>query len=640
LAVNTIKALAMDAVQKANSGHPGMPMGMADIAVTLWGRYLRVDPDAPEWPDRDRFVLSNGHGSMLLYSLLHLSGFPLTLDDLARFRQWGSHTAGHPEVDHKLGIETTTGPLGQGFGTGVGMALAETHLRARLGEDLVDHRTFGFVSDGDLMEGLSAESASLAGRFELGRLIYLYDDNDISIDGSTDITFKEDVGKRFQAQAWHTAEIDGHDRPAIADAIEEALAEETRPSLIICHTHIAQGAPHAHDTAASHGAPLGADEVRLTKEAMGYPVDPPFHVEPEAYEFFTEAMAKGRTARGEWEARFAETDGETRDLWDRIHQPPQVELTGPGFEVGKSMATRSSSGKLFAEIASKVPGFIGGAADLVGSTKTVIDSETHFSPTDRAARDIPFGVREHAMGALVNGMALHGGLKPYGATFFIFSDYMRPAVRLSALMGAPSTWVWTHDSIFLGEDGPTHQPIEHLASLRAMPNLWVLRPADANETMFCWELALDRRDGPTALVLTRQDLPTLEPDREGTRRGGYRLRDGDDVTLLATGSEVHIALEAADLLGEKGVDAAVASLPCWEIFRDQDEVYRTGVLGIAPRVGIEAGSTFGWERMVGDRGLMIGIDHFGASAPAEVLAEEFGFTGSAVAARVLEHLSS
>jgi transketolase len=639
LAINTVKALAMDAVQKANSGHPGMPMGMADIAVTLWSRFLKVDPTAPDWPDRDRFVLSNGHGSMLLYSMLHLCGFPLTMDDIRGFRQWGSHTAGHPEIDHGLGIEMTTGPLGQGFATGVGMAIAEAHLRARLGEDLVDHRTFGFVSDGDLMEGVSAEAGSLAGRFHLGRLIYLYDDNEISIDGSTDITFSEDVVKRFEAQGWHTQDIDGHDLEAIAEALEAAIGLEDRPSLVVCHTHIAHGAPNAQGTAASHGSPLGDEEVRLAKEAMGYPIDPPFHVEPEVYAFFESAMAWGKEERSRWEKRLEAADNEERRLWDQLHSPARVTLDGPGFTVGDKLATRSASGLVFAEIAEKVPGFIGGSADLVASTKTVIDSSSRFSEANPESRDIPFGVREHAMGCVTNGLAVHGGLKPYAATFFVFSDYMRPAVRLSALMRASSIWVWTHDSVFLGEDGPTHQPIEHLASLRAMPHLWVIRPADANETVAAWEIALNRSDGPVGLVLTRQDLPVLATDREGVARGGYILREGSDVTLIATGSEVHVAMEAADALAGDDISARVVSLPCWELFKAQEEEYRTQVLGTAPRLAIEAAVSFGWERMVGDDGLILGIDDFGASAPDTVIAEKLGFTGPAVAARVRDHLT-
>jgi transketolase len=633
LAVNTLKALAMDAVQKASSGHPGMPMGMADIAVTLWDKFLRVDPDHPEWPDRDRFIVSNGHGSMLLYSLLHLSGFPVSMDELKNFRQWKYHTAGHPEIDHALGIETTTGPLGQGFGTGVGMAMAEAHLRARLGSDLVDHHTYALVSDGDLMEGVSSETASLAGHFELARLVYLYDDNDISIDGSTDITFSENVSKRFESFGWHTEVIDGHERPAIAEAIESALAEEDRPSLIVCHTHIAHGAPNKQDTADAHGSPLGDEEIKLTKEAMGYPTDPPFHVDDAVYQFFTAAMERGRTAHKQWEERF---DAADTTEWDAHHATAPVRLDGPGFELGDEMATRASSGKLFGEIAKKVPGFIGGSADLAGSTKTVIDSGRLFSRNDPTARDIPFGVREHGMGTVVNGMAIHGGLRPYGATFFIFSDYMRPAVRLSALMEVPSIWVWTHDSIFLGEDGPTHQPIEHLASMRAMPNLWVIRPADANEVIQAWEVALNRTDGPVALILTRQDLPTLP--KGSLERGGYVARDGTDVTIIATGSEVSAALQAADVLDEDSISARVVSLPCWELFDQQSADYRAEVLGTAPRVSVEAASVFGWERIVGTDGLSIGIDHFGASAPAEVLAEQFGFTPDAIAGKVKSFL--
>ena len=639
LAVNTIKALAMDAVQSANSGHPGMPMGMADIAVTLWSKFINVDPDHPEWPDRDRFVLSNGHGSMLLYSILHLCGFGLTLDDIRNFRQWDSHTAGHPEIDHNLGIEMTTGPLGQGFATGVGMAVAETHLRSRLGADLVDHRTYGFVSDGDLMEGISSEAASVAGHFGLGRLIYLYDDNRISIDGSTDITFSEDVAAKFSSQGWHTLRVDGHDRTAIGQAIEVSLSEEDRPSLVICNTHIAHGAPNLEDTSASHGQPLGHDEIKMTKEAMGYPVEPDFLVDNSVYDFFRDAMDRGRSARSDWNRRFDEAGENQRILWHSLHSNSEVTLEGPGFEVGEKVASRASSGRLFPEIADKVPGFIGGSADLAGSTKTVIDSSRLFSKDDAAARDIPFGIREHSMGALVNGMAIHGGLRPYGATFFVFSDYMRPAVRLSALMGAPSIWVWTHDSIFLGEDGPTHQPIEHLASLRAMPNLWVIRPADANETIEAWEIALNRKDGPVAIALSRQGLPTLEPHPGGVAKGGYVVREGSDVTLIATGSEVPLIIDSADLLAGEGITARVVSLPCWELFFEQSDEYRSGVLGLGPRISVEAGSTFGWSAIVGSDGMSIGIDHFGASAPADELADRFGFTPGSVAARVRAHLT-
>jgi transketolase len=635
LAVAVIKGLAMDAVQKANSGHPGMPMGMAEIAVTLWGRYLTVDPDHSQWEDRDRFVLSNGHGSMLLYALLHLAGFPVAMDDLKQFRQWGSHTAGHPEIDQRVGIEMTTGPLGQGFGSGVGMAIAEAHLRARVGEDLVDHRTFGFVSDGDLMEGVSAESSSLAGHLRLGRLIYYYDDNDISIDGATEITFSEDVTMRFRAVGWHVVDVDGHDREAIARATEESLRAEDRPSLVICHTHIAHGAPHAQNTAKSHGSPLGEEEIRATKERLGLPVDETFYAPAEVYEYFSAAMDRGRQARAEWEKRRTDADGESAKLWNVLYHPAPVTLDGSHYEVGKAVATRNVNKDLFGEIADKVPGFIGGAADLVESTKTEIDVDRAFTSSNPAGRDIRYGVREHAMATVTNGMAVHGGLRPYGATFFVFSDYMRPAVRLSAVMEAPSIWVWTHDSVFLGEDGPTHQPIEHLASLRAMPNLWLFRPADATETIEAWELALNRHDGPVAIVQTRQGIPVLERERGGVLRGGYVLREGSDIVLVATGSEVHVALGAAGLLSETGVSARVVSLPSWELFFQQDAAYQSEVLGDGlPRVSIEAAATFGWERIVGTDGLVIGLDHFGASAPWQRIAEEWGLTAEAVAERV------
>ena len=637
LTVAVVKGLAMDAVQRANSGHPGMPMGMADIAVTLWSRFMKVDPECPTWADRDRFVLSNGHGSMLLYAMLHLCGFPITMDDLKNFRQWGFPTAGHPEREPELGIETTTGPLGQGFANGVGMALAEEHLRARLGADQVNHHTYGFVSDGDLMEGVAAEAASLAGHLGLGRLIYFYDDNRISIDGGTDITFSEDVDARFRSLGWHTVSVDGHDRSAVAKATREALGTEDRPSLIICRTHIAQGAPNLVDTSAAHGQPLGAEEVRITKERIGLPPDEDFWTPPEVYSFMSEAMKRGRVARCEWESRDRTAE------WQALHTHRPVKLESPGFEPGSSIATRSASGKLFGQIGEKVPGFIGGAADLASSTKTELPGDPGFSRSVRTGRNIHFGVREHGMGGIVNGMALHGGVRPYGSTFFVFTDYMRPSIRLSALMGIPCLWVLTHDSIFLGEDGPTHQPIEHLASLRAMPGLWVIRPADATETVEAWEIALNRIDGPTLLALSRQGLPVLDRSgtEGGTARGGYVLRPGEDVVLMSGGSEVSVALDAAELLEQRGISARVVSLPCWEAFGAQDASYRRKVLGEGiPRVSVEAGATFGWERMVGSNGLAIGIDSFGASAPYEVLAERFGFGAQAVAERVLSHLSA
>jgi transketolase len=643
LAVNTLKGLAIDGVQQANSGHPGMPMGMADLAVVVWTKFLKVDPSNPKWIDRDRFVLSNGHGSMLLYSLLHLSGYPVTMQDLRQFRQWGSVTAGHPERHLDLGIEVTTGPLGQGFGMGVGLAMAEEHLRAVFGPDLFDHRTFGFVSDGDLMEGISAESSSLAGHLGLGRLLYYYDSNGISIDGPTSITFTEDVASRFRAVGWHTLEIDGHDRDAIEAATLDALAVEDRPSLIISHTHIGHGSPNKQDTPGVHGAPLGEEEVRITKELMGWP-DEPFYVPDEVRAYFAQSMQEGRDARQLWLDRkdelFADNP-EVAALWDAHFHPKPTKLENPGFEPGNNLATRAAGGKLFDQIAGKMPGFLGGAADLVESTKTAISFSGAFSTEDRTGRNIHFGIREHAMGAIVNGLAVHGGLRPYGATFFVFNDYMRPAVRLSALMEVPSIWVYTHDSVFLGEDGPTHQPIEHLASLRAMPNLWVIRPADAIETLEAWEVALNRTDGPTVIVLSRQGLPVFDrTGQEGlVEKGGYLLRDGDDVVLVATGSEVSVALGAADELAKSGTSARVVSLPCWEAFFAQDDTYRAQVLGAGkPIVSIEAASTFGWERITGAKGLNLGIDHFGASAPAGVIAEEWGFTSAAIAERVSDWL--
>ncbi len=634
--VDTIKALAMDAVQKANSGHPGTPMGMADIAVVLWGRYLNLDPDDPLWIDRDRFVLSNGHASMLLYSLLHLSGFGITLDDLKNFRQLESVTAGHPERHPQLGIEVTTGPLGQGFGMGVGMAIAEEHLRARFGEDLINHRTYGFVSDGDLMEGISAEASSIAGHLGLGKLLYFYDDNNISIDGSTDITFSEDVAGRFRAVGWEVDEIDGHDREAIAEAIEHGIKEVDRPSLVITHTHIAHGAPNAQDTAKAHGAPLGDEEISATKKAMGWPTDESFLVPDDVVEFFRQAMDRGREEHRLWNER-AENAGDRAIELAQFQEPVQIKLDGPEFDRAKPIATRAASGQLFEEIGEKVPNLLGGAADLVESTKTEFKESTRFTRRDRTGRNLAFGIREHAMGTITNGLTAHGGLRAYSATFFVFSDYQRPAVRLSALMEIPSIWVYTHESVFLGEDGPTHQPIEHLASLRAMPGIWVVRPADASETVEAWELALNRTDGPTVLLFTRQNLPVLERERGGVERGGYVLREGEDLVLVATGSEVSLALEAAELIDRS---VRVVSLPCWELFFEQDDDYRESVLGNdLPRVSIEAGATFGWERIIGSDGLAIGIDRFGASAPAADLAPYFGLTPQAVADRINSWLS-
>ncbi|OFW67125.1 MAG: transketolase [Actinobacteria bacterium RBG_16_68_21] len=641
LVADTIRILSMDGVQRANSGHPGMPMGMADIAEVLWTRHLLVDPTDPTWSDRDRFVLSNGHGSMLLYSLLHLSGFPLTMDDLKSFRQWGSVTPGHPERDPVRGIEMTTGPLGQGFGTAVGMAMAEAHLRAVFGPDLIDHHTYVFVGDGDLMEGISSEAASLAGRLGLAKLVCLYDDNHISIEGDTDLAFREDVPGRFAALGWHVAAVDGHDRSAVDEAITVAKADP-RPSLIACRTHIAYGAPTKQDSADSHGSPLGEAEIAGAKKAMGWDL-PPFEVPAEVYGLFREAMARGTEARRAWEGRrdaWLASDPARASQWAAHWDPPPIDLSDIRFERGSKMATRKASGVVINALASRTPTLIGGSADLAPSTNTMIRDSPGIQD-DPAGRNIHFGVREHAMGAAVNGMAVHGGLRPFGATFFVFNDYMRPATRLAALMEAPSIFVYTHDSVFLGEDGPTHQPIEQLASLRAMPGMWVIRPADATETAEAWALAMARTEGPTCIVLTRQDLPVLERSTGGgVMRGGYVLRSGDDAVLVATGSEVALALETAELIGKRGVGLRVVSLPCWEAFFAQDDAYRALVLGEdLPRASLEAAATFGWERVVGGDGLMIGIDRFGASAPAARLAEEFGFTPAAVADRITRWLA-
>lgn len=638
LAVDTIKALAMDGVEAAQSGHPGMPMGMADIAVVLWARFLKVDPSQPSWPDRDRFVVSNGHGSMLLYALLHLSGFAMSLEDLRRFRRLDSPTPGHLERDTERGIEVTTGPLGQGFGMGVGLAIAEEHLRAVFGPELVDHRTYALVSDGDLMEGISSEAASLAGHLGLGKLCYVYDNNHITIEGSTQLAFSEDVGRRLQAVGWSTEEVDGHDRMAVEEAVQSCLLDQDRPSLIIAHTHIAHGAPTKQDSAEAHGNPLGAEEVAATKRAMGWPEHDKFLVPDAVREYFGQVAVRGGTARQAWEARrqaaFA-TDPGLAQLWQGYWEPSVIKLKPLEHDASRPIATRRASGLALNQLAATVPNLLGGAADLAPSTNTLLRSSTSFSHHDRKGRNFHFGIREHGMGAAVNGMAVHGGLRPFGATFLVFSDYMRPSVRVSALMHAPSIWIYTHDSVFLGEDGPTHQPIEHLASLRAMPNLWVLRPADLGETAEAWEVILNRAGGPSCLVLSRQDVPVLERQAGGVQRGGYVLADGDDLVIIATGSEVWVALETARLLGDAGYSARVVSLPCWELFFEQDEDYRASVLGRdLPRVSLEAAATFGWERITGAGGLQIGIDRFGASAPWKEIAEALGFTPTAVSQRI------
>jgi transketolase len=653
LCVNTIRTLAMDGVQKAKSGHPGLPMGAADMAYVLWTEFLAHNPADPAWPNRDRFVLSAGHGSMLLYSLLHLTGYDLPLEQLQQFRQWDSLTPGHPEYGDTPGVETTTGPLGQGFATGVGMALAEQMLAAefnRPGFAIVDHYTYAIVSDGDLMEGISHEAASLAGHLGLGKLIYLYDDNQITIEGETSLTCSDDARQRFEAYGWHVQALDGHDRGAIREALREARAETGRPSLLICHTHIAYGSPNKQDTAGAHGAPLGPDEVRLTKEAMGWPPDAQFLVPEEALAHFRSALERGAGAQDAWAvlfARYAATHPSLAAEWQRRQAgelPAGWEKALPRFSVEDgAIATRAASGKVLAALAPVLPELVGGSADLHPSNKTYLAAYPAVSKGEFGGRNLHFGIREHAMGAMLNGMALHGGLRPYGGTFLVFSDYMRPSIRLAALMGLPVIYVFTHDSIFVGEDGPTHQPVEHTASLRLIPGLTVYRPADANETAAAWQVALTHRDGPVALLLSRQGLPILEAAPEGVARGAYVVADADDpqVLLLASGSEVATALGAKDLLAGDGIAARVVSMPSWERFEAQPQAYKDEVLSpaVTVRVAVEAGVSFGWERYVGGEGAIVALDRFGASAPAGVLAEEFGFTAETVAARARALLS-
>jgi transketolase len=651
LCINTLRALAMDAVQKANSGHPGTPMGAAAMAYTLWTRFLRHNPAHPQWPNRDRFVLSPGHASMLLYALLHLTGYDLSLEELQRFRQWGSKTPGHPEYGLTPGVEATTGPLGQGFGMGIGMAVAERFLADhfnRPGHTIVDHYVYGIVSDGDLMEGVASEAASLAGTLRLGKVIYLYDDNDISIEGSTEISFTEQVGERFDAYGWNVQRVDGNDIDGVAAAIEAARAETERPSLVIARTVIGFGSPHKAGTAGVHGAPLGDEEVRLTKRALGWPEDPPFFIPSEALAQFRKALDRGEAWEQEWQGRLAAYERDYPGDAARFAQAMAGELPRgwadalPTFSAKDGeLATRVASGKVLNAIVEVLPTLVGGSADLAPSTDTYLRGYGDFEFDEWCGHNMHFGVREHAMGALVNGMALHGGVIPYGATFLVFSDYMRPAIRVSALMKTHSIFIFTHDSIGLGEDGPTHQPVEHLASLRAMPNLTVLRPADANETAACWRLVLERK-GPQALVLTRQGLPVIEDVervRDGVPRGAYVLADANggppDLLLLATGSEVSTALGARELLAGRGIRARVVSMPSWEIFEEQPQAYRDKVLppALAARLAIEAAASLGWHKYVGDRGDIVALDHFGASAPASVLLEQFGFTPEHIAER-------
>ena len=651
LSINTIRTLAIDAVQKANSGHPGLPLGAAPMAYALWQRHLRHNPRNPHWPDRDRFVLSAGHGSMLLYCLLYLTGYDLGLEDLQAFRQWDSRTPGHPEIHLTPGVEATTGPLGQGAGNAVGFAIAERALAHRFnrpGHTIVDHRTYAIVGDGDLMEGISSEASSLAGHMRLGKLILLYDDNGVSLDGPTSLAFsREDVGARYAAYGWQVLRVakGDIDVAAIDAAISEAEADTSRPSIIVVKTTIGYGSPHKAGTSEAHGSPLGADEVKLTKQALGFDPERSFVVPEPALKHFREAVTRGRDAEEGWNRRFEAYAGAHPDLATEFHRAIAGELPEgwdrglPTFGPADAQATRQASGKALNALAARVPEIIGGDADLSVSTSTALKDGGSFDGQTGAGRNIHFGVREHAMGAIANGIAYHRGLRPFVATFFCFSDYMRPSVRLAALNGLPVVFVWTHDSVALGEDGPTHQPVEHLMSLRAMPNLAVVRPADATETAEAWRWALTQRTRPVALVLSRQKLPIL--DRAGARgdltRGAYVLADADggtpDAILIATGSEVSLAITARAELAAGGIRARVVSMPCWETFAEQDPAYRDAVLppAVTARVALEAGVTFGWERWIGDHGAAIGIDRYGASAPGEVVLRELGFTPAHVA---------
>lgn len=653
-AVNTIRFLAVDAIETAKSGHPGLPMGGAPMAYTLWARFMRHCPRYPEWANRDRFILSAGHGSMLLYALLHLFGYDLSLADLQQFRQWGSKTPGHPEYGHTVGVETTTGPLGQGFANAVGMAMAERRLAAEFnkpGFDLVDHFTYVYVGDGCLMEGVTAEAASLAGHLKLGRLICLYDDNEITIDGSTEVAFTEDVAQRFTAYGWHVQKVaDGNDLTAIAEAIEQAQNELTRPSLIMVRTTIGYGSPNKQGQAAVHGAPLGSDEVRVTKENLGWPLEPAFFVPEEVREHFAELAAQQEAAYNAWSDLFARyrqaypEDAKRWDEWHRSEVPAALAEEEELWQFDKPMATREASGQVMQVIAKYLPNLIGGSADLNASTKTYLKAFADFQADNYSGNNIFFGVREHAMGAIANGLALYGGLRPYCSTFFVFVDYMKPALRLGALMGLPVIYVLTHDSIGVGEDGPTHQPIEQLANLRSIPNLYVLRPADGRETAAAWLAAVQRTDGPTALVLSRQNLPQLSGTGLAAQKGAYILSPEKGAApaaiLLASGSEVQLALEAQQVLWEKEIDVRVVSMMSWELFKAQAPAYREKVLPrqVKKRLAVEAGHSLGWQQFVGDAGEIISIDHFGASAPGALLMEKYGFTVENIVNKVISLL--
>jgi transketolase len=669
LCINTIRTLSMDAVQQANSGHPGAPMGLAPAAYVLWTRFLRHNPSNPSWPDRDRFVLSAGHGSMLLYSMLHLTGYDVPLEQIKQFRQWGSRTPGHPEREMTPGVETTTGPLGQGFGNGVGMAIAEAHLGARYnrpGFEIINHFTYAIVSDGDLMEGVAAETASLAGHLKLAKLIYLYDNNRISLAGATDLSFTEDCAKRFEAYGWHTVSVeDGNDVEAIDRALGAARDETSRPSLILLRTHIGYGSPGKQDTFEAHGSPLGAEEVKRTKQQLGWPLGPPFFVPDDALAHFRAAIGNGKKVETEWQKRFSSYAEKFPELARELEQviggalPAGWEESIPQFPAdAKGVATRTASGKVLNAIATKLPTLIGGSADLNPSTFTVLPKLGDFESPQRkftdsqgsaggvwdyAGRNLHFGVREHGMGAALNGMAAHGGIIPFGSTFLIFSDYMRPSIRLAALMELGVIYVFTHDSIGLGEDGPTHQPVEQLAALRAIPRLIVIRPGDANETAVAWRVAIESRACPVALVLTRQNVATLDRSQfapaEGLRQGAYVLADPPggkpDIVLIGTGSEVSLVIAAKEKLAEQKIQARVVSMPSWELFDQQPQAYREAVLprSVRARLAVEAALPQGWHRYVGDGGDVVGVERFGASAPGNVVMEKLGFTVSHVVER-------
>ncbi|MBA2593480.1 MAG: transketolase [Pseudomonadota bacterium] len=671
LCINTIRFLSVDAVQKANSGHPGLPLDAAPMAYALWTRLLKHNPRNPDWFDRDRFVLSAGHGSMLLYSLLHLTGYHLPLDEIKRFRQWGSKAPGHPERGHTPGVETTTGPLGQGFANAVGMAIAEAQLAARYNRPefaVIDHATYVIASDGDLMEGVASEAASLAGHLRLGKLICLYDDNRVTLAGGTDIAFSEDRARRFEAYGWHTVSVtDGNDLAAIDAALRTARAETARPSLILVRTHIGYGSPNKHDSFEAHGSPLGIDEVRLTKQNLGWPTEPPFLIPEPALAHFREALARGARDEAAWNdrmtayARAYPDEAQERQRSLRGELPPGWDADIPVFPAdAKGIATRVASGKVMNAIAPRLPDLVGGSADLDPSTYTALKGLGDFNPPsgkdddtqgsagggwNHKGRNLHFGVREHAMGAIVNGLAAHGGFVPYGATFLIFSDYMRPPIRLAALMGLHLVHVFTHDSIALGEDGPTHQPVEQLANLRAIPNLTVIRPGDANETAVAWRVALATRDRPVVLVLSRQNLPTLDRSRyapaDGLRRGAYILLDAADakpeLILIASGSEVGLIVAAAERLQGQGVAVRCVSMPSWELFDALTQAERDLVLppSVSARLAVEAGVAQGWHRYVGAAGDVVSVERYGASAPAEVLLREYGFSVEEVCRRAL-----